>query len=191
MGQPTYITKPLSSNPIKNNTGTVLHAGTVGSNVVDGMTLREVLSAEPFYGWKATAAVSPDSSGNLGTMRPLSSGKFAYQQAGKYVIRKITDTLAGVSKTHIQSGASDFGNRRPIHRFYGYQRLHITDISFYTGAATTGANAGVTVLASGVDGTTGQRADHAANPSDAVPGELVYMTTLTPTQDEYASKTNP
>jgi len=58
-----------------------------------------------------------------------------------------------------------------------------------TGIATKGGSAGAVSNYVKMDGTTAAT-DDAANPTRAIPGELVYMYgALTPKQDDYKAKT--
>lgn len=177
--------QPISGSAKKNNGGTILHAGNVGT-IVNNLSLAEN-AVDYQYGSKVVKAVEVDSSGNLGTVQPLSGHTFAAKNDG-FVVRGLTDqNIYGASRTI--SPASDVGLRRPIHRWQGYQRLDITSWDAETGAASFGANNGNTILPSGIDDTTGAGADDAANPTDAIPGELVYMTKgVLPTQDDYESR---
>jgi hypothetical protein len=184
--------KAISGNPYKDNGATVINGGTVDSSntVTSTKTISEISGLKDSYGSKVVEAVSTASSGNLGTLKANSSAAFAYQMvAGEYVAKIIGTKVAGLSNTVLRSGAGDFGHRRPIARWEGYNRLDITDWSYTTGAATLGGASGARVLPSGIDGTTGPDADDAANPSFAIPGELVYMVKGSlPTQDDYKAK---
>lgn len=182
--------RAITANPIRNNSGTMLGNGTWSTGAVTKQVTLRDSAIEDGYGSKVVQAVSPDSSGNLGTFNSMTN--FAHFSAGQYMIRRHATTINNVADNTLRFGAADFGLRRPIHSWTGYQRLHITSWDYVTGAATTGGEAGTTVQASGIDGTVGRGADDAANPTDAVPGELVYMVTgATPTQDEYKPRTNP
>jgi len=70
------------------------------------------------------------------------------------------------------------------------RRDHITAMDYGTGRATRGGSAGnaFNYVQAG-DGSTAAT-DDAANPTRAIPGELVYMHgALTPKQDDYKAKT--
>jgi hypothetical protein len=183
------VTTAISSNPVRNNSATILGAGNVSNT-----TTTNVLSlADNMVHDKTTVleAVQVGSSGNLGTFKPLSAGKFAAPMtAGNYIARGLTNqTLAGAISYTVYTACSNTEARQAIMRFKGYQRLHITSWNAVTGAASYGAQRGVTTLASGIDGKTGVLADSAANPTAAVPGNLTYMVKGTEaTNDEYSPK---
>lgn len=182
---------PLSGNPVRNNGGTVFNAGNYdGVAVTAALTPQAAALVRTQYGSQVIEA-GYGASGNLGTWRPRSGDAFASPPEG-FLIKGLTtgQTVLGVSDSGLS--AANPGHSKAINRWYGYERLHITSWNHLTGAATHGAHAGTTIVASGIDGTTGQVADHAANPTDAIPGELVYMTNgYLPTQDDYKARTNP
>ena len=129
----------------------------------------------------------------------LSAGTFAYEEAGKYVIASSTDTLSGVSKTNILiTGRGNDNNA--IHQFlHSFGAKTVTALRAgrfsWTSTKRTGAAIGARInwlnIASGgmdtasapaalnedmvnpVGGSTGRKTDSAANPTRAVPGELV------------------
>jgi hypothetical protein len=179
----------LKAGPYKNNSGKVLAANAAVGAPISNLTITQSLAEQPAWGAILAPAVAPTSSGNLGTQKLYNHLKFGFQQPGKYVMSKVTDSLAGSGNTVLQTMGTHFP-RNPIHRFYGYQRLHITSITMQ-GVATKGSQAGVTVLASGTDGTTGIYADHAVPPM-GVPAELTYRTgAALEKQDDYKVSTNP
>jgi hypothetical protein len=191
MGLPSYASKCVSGNIIKNDSATVLHTGD-GNSTVNNLSLIENLTGQTRYGARTSLAVSPNSSGNLGTRKAVSGGLYSNIEKGNYIGKKYTSTINQSSNTFLRSGAADVaGGRRGKTFFYGYQRLNITSWNAVTGAATEGSAAGVTVLASGLNGVVGGTyADHAN--SYGVPAELTYMTKgTTATQDDYKASTNP
>lgn len=180
------VTKVVSAKPVKHNGGTVLNGGNTTSNTLS--------LSDNMYHQNPTVyeAVSPDSSGNVGTVKALSTGIFGSKMsAGNYVAKGLTgQTLAGAVNYSVYSTCAHHTGRQAINRFKGYQRLDITSWNATTGAATYGVNRGVTVLASGIDGKTGQAADEAANPTAAIPGELTYHVKGTSsTSVDYSART--
>lgn len=190
MGIPTaYFSKIISGNPVKTDTGTLLRAGNASPSLVNDLSLIENLDAQPKYGSKPALAESPNSSGNIGTAKIISGGTFVNLEEGRYVAKLINHSIAGTASTFLKSGAADTGGRRPVHKFYGYQRLNITSWNAVTGADTVGANAGATVLASGINGVTGKAADEAYGP----PGSLTFHhgALNNSTNFNYKTSTNP
>jgi len=132
---------------------------------------------------------------------PLAAGAF---NAGDQVIVRVTNDLAGVSNNYLLGGASNSANAgSSIHQV---QRV---STYFYKTAVRTGGwneysgvfDPAVTVSDSGAwdisltgdvsaaVATSGT--DNAANPTQLVPGELVYRDgSPEPVQDEYKEKTN-
>lgn len=170
-----------SARPMRNNGGAVLGGGTVPSNapITTQLTLitNNTVDRQQDVRPKLPTGVV-GSSGNLGVAKTNTSNVYNPQLARNSVIaRGLTGQyIAGTSGVNFLFGSQT--QYRPTtgnNRFYGYQRLNITGWSYTTGAATYGSQRGVTVLLSGFNGTTGQRADDAANPSMAIPGELTFM----------------
>ena len=130
----------------------------------------------------------------------LSAGTFVHLTAGEYVMRRLNQTtLAGsVTKTVLRSGAADPHNRRSIHyAIHNYARLVATAIragywNEYSGTwstAPTNSDAGYFSV-SGNAAVTDGSADDAANPTYAIPGELVYRTGKPLAElDDYVAKT--
>lgn len=119
-----------------------------------------------------------------------SSGtQFASMTAEKYVIRRVSDELAGgVSNTTLRSGGSDYQIRRSI------QKLE----HMYTTRVATAIRAGYWNEYSGAwstDPTTADDAstfgtDDAAADNRTAPGELVYKEpTPVPVMDDYQART--
>lgn len=176
------------SRAIRNNGGAVLHGGASATTInasfgAQPMTTKTSLISNADVDRQQTIKPklptgTTGSSGNLGTWRANSGALFNTFPARNSVIAKglMGQYIAGTSGINFFAAAeTPFRPTTGINRFYAYQRLDITSWSYTTGAATYGSNRGVTVLSSGFNGTTGQRADDAANPSNAIPGELVYM----------------
>lgn len=127
-----------------------------------------------------------------------SQGNINFMTAGKYVMRRVTDELAGVANTNLRSGGVSPSFRRSIHKVESiYTRKVATAIragkwNIYSGTYSspqpTNAEEGIANIAGSTvtDGT----ADHAATPTRAIPGELVYKEPkLTPVQDDYKAIT--
>jgi len=193
----------VSGNAYKNNGGTVRKAGNIATDnpITKAMTLRENLTRKSINTKNALAS-SPTSSGNLGTVQPLSGGTFGYDPpsnvssstAVTVIARRVSTTLSGAANTTLQSGASDKGIRQAVHAYTGNRLLGITSWNAVTGAATKSTTRdGLLLQASGIDGTLGRGADDTiAKSTFAIPGELVWIETgKTPTQKDYAAKYSP
>ena len=184
----TYYQQAKSNNPYRNRGGTVLQGGNVPVSNTANVTNVLTLANNSFYtgdvSGRVMLAVSPASSGNVGTKTVLASGTFGKNTKGQYICQGLPGTLAGSPTTLLRSGASDFNHRNGLTLTPSpkYQRLDITSWNYVTGAITSGGGRGSTV-------TLGP--DQAAQPTNAVPGELVYMVKgVDATQDDYKSRTN-
>lgn len=118
----------------------------------------------------------------------LSSGNFAVLTPLKYVMRRVSTELAGLTKTILRSGASDFGVRRSIHKLEAMRTNRVATAiragywDEYNGVFTTKPTNNNDISDFGTD--------HAATPTRAVPGELVYKTGKPlPVQANYPEKT--
>lgn len=180
----------ISGNAVKNDGGTLLHAGAVASSRFANMTLATTTDNSESYGSKVFEAVSPNSSGNVGTFRPLNAGVFGQMEVGQYVAKVLGTRIAQTDNTFLRSGAAETSSRTSLHYARGNRQYDITDWSYTTGAATKGGNEGT--LFTYVNPVGGASVTHEPLPTDAVPGELVYMVTgKTPDQDDYKARTNP
>ncbi len=131
--------------------------------------------------------------------KALTAGTFAYEEEGKYVIAASSDTLSGVSKTNILITGQG-NDLNAIHQFlHSFGAKTVTALRAgrfsWTSTKRTGAAIGARInwlnIASGgmdsasapdalnedmfdpVAGSTGRKTDSAANPTRAIPGELV------------------
>lgn len=172
-------TKVISANSIKSNTGTVAGAGTQPStSTISELDIGDMNKGATELN-KVKMAVSTPSSGNLGTLKVISGGTFQNLTAGNYVYPVICDTIAGQANTAHATPASNQISR-PIAFTEGTRRINITSWNAVTGAATYGGNRGDAVSF----GT-----DDAANPTRAIPGELVIaIGGATPSQLNYPAR---
>ena len=134
--------------------------------------------------------------------KALSAGTFAYEVAGKYVIAASSDTLSGVSKTNILITGQG-GDMNAIHQFlhsFGAKTVTAFRSNRFSWTSTKSRNTAGATLASRINwvaaasggadsasapdalnedmvnpvgGSTGRKTDSAANPTRAIPGELV------------------
>lgn len=174
---------------VNNDVGTIRAAGTVADAlfVSDAVNLGESLVITVVSGLADVAS-------------PLAGGAF---NGGDQVIVKVTSDLAGVSNTYLLGGASNSANAGQSIN----QKAAISTYFYKTAVRTGGWNeySGVfdpavsVSYSGGWDNTTdadqaadlkANNTDNSANPSQAVPGELVYRDgSPEPVQDEYKPKT--
>jgi hypothetical protein len=131
---------------------------------------------------------------------PVSS----FNNLGSGVIVRVTDKIAGASNTTLLGGDSNSAANPPIHQ------VDVIETKLYKTAVRNGqwnpvngafspavsvVESGGWNISAGVDNSSdliGSGTDDAANPTQDVPGELVYNygSGADPTQDEYEAKTN-
>ncbi len=174
-GNPIYI-GDIRRQP---DTGIVRFSGNLANTTrwTDGTLRKNPVSSN--YNVKQTA--------NSGVTKPYSAGTFMYMAVGKYIIRRISDTISGVSNTVLRSGAAfpgSHGQHPNVHvRGTILQALSWDSSSRDLPAYTATLNQTETTF----------NADHAATPTVtlAVPGELTYRNSKpVPVSDDYDAKTN-
>ena len=145
--------------------------------------------------------VSGIDQGGRGVVAANAAGNF---NSGEQVIVKATTDIAGVSNNTLLFGASDSAQSPPINQAGQIEvKLYKTAIrngefnpvtaKFDTEPLTVAVSGGWNLLAGVYNSATliASGTDDAANPTQAVPGELVYMDgDSDPTQDEYKPRTN-
>lgn len=174
----SYVGQYGPSHSTINNRGTIRTGGTIV-----GTKFKSTNNGDT--GTRQTLTVF-DTTGLAGerqrSVKANSSGTFALMAVGKYIIRRVTTTLAGVANTVLQTGASDFG-RRSIHSVVQLRTsfltslswAHGTDLPTYTAVysnQSTNLNYGQNSTAT--NPVSQGTADSAAGPTAAVPGTLVY-----------------
>jgi len=176
----------VTGQPYKNVGGTVKKATTASGPITKVRTLLDD-AVVTSYGTKvALSSGEGASSGNLGTFSSLTN--FAYKQvAGQYLIKKSNSYVNGVAHTLLNSCASSSSERMRAIPFMESARVYGSGVNttwnYETGAITKDVNAGQSVSF----GT-----DHAARPTNAVPGELTYKTAAKlPVANDYKPTTAP
>jgi hypothetical protein len=180
------VTTAVTGNAVKNNGGTMKKAGdanTTTGPITNSRTLMQDAVKSPYGAKVALSSGSAGSSGNVGTHSAFTN--FAYEMvAGRYIMRKQCPYVNGSASTLLTSCASDVGIRRAIPKLETTRALgsgYLTSWDYETGAITKGANAGQ---------ETSFGEDHAARPTNAVPGELQYKTgAKLPVEDDYKPRT--
>ena len=192
-----------SSNYLRNTTGgsfsSTRQGGTILGNTTVGSVISKALSLiDNAIEYPTSPLPVALDNGLVGAGKALSSGTFAYFEAGKYVIKTISDTISGVATNAVLSPAADNGDRRSINRFrhdFGVRLLtkwRANEFSWtgvlddgtkiksrlnWLNAAGDAAEAPATLTDSDmwdpVAGATSPNSDSAANPTRAIPGELV------------------
>lgn len=197
-----------SASYLKNTTGGAFEAqrqgGTLLGNDTTGSVITKsfpILTAvdDVVKSYGVPEREYPVGGGMYGTQKALSGGTFAYQEAGKYIIRTISTTISGVSSDEVLIPGSNSSNAgKSIAQFvhdFGVRLLAkwranefawtgrysngnaITRRFLWIDSAGTASEAPATAtdldMFDPVAGSTGRYTDSAANPTRAIPGELV------------------
>ena len=180
---------PANAN---NDVGTIRNGG----NVTDTRFLADSVN---LGNGSITYITVPSGLSNIDS--PLSAGDF---NAGDQVIVRVTRDLAGVSNTTLLGGASNSANASDSIHQVGVVSTYFYKTAVRTGGwneysgvfspAVTVADSGAWDIAGNADVSATVKAsgtDNAANPTQTVPGELVYRDgSSIPVQDNYKEKTN-
>ena len=169
--------QPISGADVKHAGGTIVNGGNVSSgsdNNVIGTT--ELSTRHKFIDVVTSSTVK----------KSISAGDFGNIHAGSYIIIGVTSTIAGVANTSILSPGSLALPENALHYGKGENRVHITDVSFLTGAATYGGSAGdrYTYL----DPSTGSTIGSEVEPTRSVPGKFTYTLGNTPIDNNYLTR---
>ena len=174
--------------------GTIINNDNTGDVITKALKLNDAVANTT----DSSVLPSEGATGIYNVHKPLSGGTFAYSAVGEYVIARSSATLSGAANTKLLFMGA--GQRRAIPSFRGdfgaklltawrqnqFSWLHRLDSgASITNMRTNWLNAGGTAAASvpTLNGTymwdladgnaTDRAADSAANPTRAIPGELV------------------
>ena len=174
--------------------GTIINNDNTGDVITKAFQLNDAVAATT----DSSVLPSLTASGVYNVAKALSGGTFGYSAEGKYVIARSSDTLSGVSNTKLLFMGA--GDRLPIARFRGdfgaklltafrnnqFSWNHTLDsgakitnmrINWLNASGTAAASPSTlngTYMWDVADGNaTNRAADSAANPTRAIPGELV------------------
>ncbi len=170
------ISSTVPASSTKNDSGKLTKAGTVASSRWSNQTNLD----------NAYLGLNPIqvNSGN-GIAKIVSAGNFATMTKGRYIIRKVTSTIAGVANTTLLTGASDFGERQSINKIESVRNTFLHALTW-----TSDKDGQPTYSFTKTDSLDNFAQDDAARPSLAVPGELVYRTgSPSVTLADYSEKT--
>lgn len=191
-----------TSNYLVNTTGGAFvdttEGGTILGNMTTGTVITKALGLKDnaiMFGGGTLPKLLAD--GLNANQKVLSAGTFAYSVAGKYVIAASSDTISGVSKDNIliTGRGSDLNSILQFQHDFGadvtslmranrFSRVgffnngnKINSRYLWLNAAGTAVAKPTTLTANNmwdpVAGSTGAHTDSAANPTRAIPGELV------------------
>ena len=196
----------VTSGAFKNNGSTIVNAGNIPvtektTNDAGFGTVIGVASKGTPKAVQQTGTVGHFSAPGLeGRITAKGSGTFAFEnKKGKFIILRVTDTINAVDNTSLVSGGSAKGQfKGSIHGLELYYTLPKYTFNEDGSRASTSSAGGTATnfIDSAGNGSTAS-SDSAANPTRAIPGELVYTATskarsgslAVPTQDDYKSKT--
>lgn len=177
--------KAVSANAYKNNGATVMYGGNVPSGGRTNSLDYTYIGRRSFFPGPKVV------SGRTG--KALTSGTFAYQAAGKWVMvgGNVTATLAGVANTSLQSGAADFG-RRSINKMVNLRSTFVTAWAWTAGSTTTYAatKSNQNIVAGTIGNADEYGNDNESTSSRTLPGELTYMKgAVAPVNADYPART--
>ena len=200
----------VTSGAAKNNGSTIVNAGTVpvtNKTINDAGFGKVIGDGEGRYkGTPGNRKQRTPSAGNFsafsngGVITAKGSGTFAYDgKAGKFIGIRLTESINNVDNSTLLSGGSAKGQfKGSIHGLESYRTLpKFTTNADGSYASTSSAGGSDTdYIDSAGNGSTAS-SDSAANPTRAIPGELVYTDTskarsgslASPKQDDYKAKT--
>jgi len=174
--------------------GTIINNDNTGDVITKALQLNDAVANTT----DSSVLPSVGASGIYNVAKALSGGTFGYSAEGKYVIARSSDTLSGVSNTKLLFMGA--GDKLPIARFRGdfgaklltafrnnqFSWNHTLDsgakitnmrVNWLNSAGTAAASPtslNGTYMWDIADGNaTDRAADSAANPTRAIPGELV------------------
>ena len=194
-----YLRNTTNGAFVKQNQG-----GTVLGNTTTGDAITKALALKDNATDPVPTLPKVKNNGLSANQKAQSGGTFAYEVAGKYVIMTISDTLSGVSNTIIliPSRTKSFSSNDAIMRSRGsYVAKTVTAFRngrfSWTSTKRDGTAIGarvnwLNVASGGMDtatapdalnedfwdpaaGSTSANSDSAANPTRAVPGELILL----------------
>mgnify|MGYP003109810296 CR=1 FL=1 len=194
---------PTQSQYLRNTTGGAYTVQTQGGTVLGNTTtstdrITKALALKDNAVDFINSLPKEKANGLVANQKALSGGTFAYEVAGQYVIASVSATLSGVSKTNILITSHATRATRPIARFMhdfgaGVASLiranrfaragffnngnKVSSRYLWLNAAGTAVAKPSTLTTTNmwdpVAGSTSANSDSAANPTRAVPGELV------------------
>lgn len=176
----SYYSKAITANDLKDTGGTVLMGGDIAS---DGAITNAPDKSITGAGRKPGPGPIVSATANIGTKKANTNGTFAQLTAGKYIVKGggVTDNLAGVSYTGLQSGGNNV-QVKSIKTLLTRKTVLIDSWDYATGDATFN-------IGNPSDDDFDINSSYAA-PTRAVPGNLIYMITgATAETDAYNEKT--
>lgn len=170
----------VTASSTNNNNGSVINGGTTA--VLNSVDL----------GYSDVGVFGSSVADGTDTDKAVSAGTFSYNNQSP-VAKKVTETLSGVSNTYLLSGSSYHNDIHSIHKIESVTTRRLTTAiragkwNIYKGKFLNNQNQAVDNPTVATDSFG---SDNAANPTKAVPGELVYKTSApVPVQDDYKEKT--
>ena len=193
---------PTGNNHKKNTSGGAFTATTEGGTILGNETTGDVITKalalkDNAVDWNDGTKPKVLNDGLQGNQKSLSAGTFAYEAAGKYVIASSSSTLSGVASTKMlitARGSVLNSINQFIHNFGAdttslMRKNRFARVGFFNNGNKVVSrylwlNAAGTAIAkpttltgndpwNPVSGATARKSDSAANPTRAIPGELV------------------
>tara|TARA_Y100001938_G_scaffold150868_1_gene243981 strand:+ start:6853 stop:7473 length:621 start_codon:yes stop_codon:yes gene_type:complete len=203
-------TQAVTSGITKNNGSTIVNAGNVPvtTKTINDAGFGKVIgdSEGRYKGNPGNRKQRTPSAGNFsafsngGVITAKGSGTFAYENAkNDFIGMRMTSVINGISNTSLLSGGTGKGRYRgSIHGLESYRTLpkYTTNADGSYASTSSAGGSDTSYIDSAGNGSTAS-SDSAANPTRAIPGELVYTghskarsgSLAVPTQTDYAAKT--
>ena len=186
------------------NTGRAFYVGNSTSDTLSNLDPGTKIGQ--FHGTKVVIPAGVATQG--GPTGILAAGNFATMTAGAYVMKRVTTELAGISNTFLQSGAAYPGGLRSIHKLETVRTTQVATAiragywNIFSGTFSSGPNSTEDATTPSTNnqlsafdqqagtGATSGVLDAAANPTQAIPGELVITEgDPLPTLADYSART--
>jgi len=199
-------TQAVTSGEAKNNGSTIVNAGNVPAttktikDVGFGVGIGKEAGGPPKVVQQTGTTGNFSAPGLGGRITAKGSGTFAYDNAkGDFIAIRLTTLINGIANTSLQSGGQGKGRfTGSIHGLESYHTLpkYTTNADGSHASTTSAGGTSTNYVDSAGNGSTASK-DSAANPTRAIPGELVYTGSslagqgalAVPTQADYAAKT--
>jgi len=162
-----YTVQAKSGSPIRNNGGVVPRGGAITTNSPITSAPDNLTQGYRSGGVGGTSPITQTTS-NMGAIKAVSANAFArVMTSGQYVMMRYGFIAGAASNFLNAAGNADF--RRSINSKTNRRSYHITSFQL-----TKNGTAGAFVANKGADTNDDFNRDDAANPTRAIPGELVY-----------------
>lgn len=157
----------VTSTSTKNNTGVVLHGGTI---VGTKMSAQGLGSQQP--------NITPEGMSHV--YGAISGGSYKTMRAGEYIMKRVSSSLGGVANTALLSGGADYGQRKGVHKVLSAKNAFLKGLAWVADADGQPTYTSTYVNTTSTYGSSDDATDG--------PGELVYSVGGVATIDQYETR---